>query len=235
MLIYQEIVGASTAGTPTLIALHGSGGFADQLVPLCRGVCGSATVIAPQAARPLNMANRSYTPEEDQGYRWYFGDRGAAPEPATLGESLWNLERFVSDVRARQPAQGRLFLVGFEQGAVVAVTMATIVPDWLAGVVAIGGHLPEIRGWSPPAEQLDGLPFLLLHDPEGSPHAIAEDLRTVQNLRARGATVTSAPVPGVDRDPLRATESIRAWLETLPGGNRRAEMTTAGDNPERPA
>src|SRR5207244_613972 len=106
-------------------------------------------------------------------------------------ESLWSIEQFVYDVKDRMDGAERpIILLGREQGALVALTMATIIPDWLAGVVGIGGYLPVIRGWSPPVETLIGLPVLLVHDPQAN-NAQTVVETTAAEMRKRHGVMTA--------------------------------------------
>lgn len=54
------------------------------------------------------------------------------------------------------------FLLGVEQGAIMALAAAAAVPDLLSGIIAIGGTSPIVPGWEPPLAPLDGLPMLLI-------------------------------------------------------------------------
>jgi len=208
MLIYQELPAAQSVAT--VIGLHAEAGDVDQLLPLAGRLGPACQLIAPQAARPTNPATQGYV--ENQGYLWFFIQEIGHPEPATFGESLWLLDRFICDVRERQSGDRPLFLVGYEQGAVLAATLAMVVPELLAGVVAISGYSPEIPGWSAPVDDLRGLPVLLVHDP-GDPAMPLELVeRTAAGLTVRHASVEVRQVPGVGRDPLAAADVTRDWM-----------------------
>jgi predicted esterase len=211
MLIYQELPAA--ASTATVIGLHAEGGDVDQLLPFAGRLGPQFQLIAPQAARPTNPATQGYV--ENQGYLWFFIQQAGYPEPATFGESLWLLDRFIADVRGRQGAGRPLVLVGYEQGAVLAATLAMVVPDQLAAVVAIGGYLPEIAGWSPPAEDLQGLPVLLVQDPGDPALPIELVERTAAALADRKATVEVRQVAGVSGDVLAAADVTRTWMADI--------------------
>ena len=213
MLVYQDLPPTTGDAVATVVALHGHGGTVDELVPLCREIHPSLHIVTPQAMRPVNAPSRVYTIEDEGGYRWCFGEPTDDPEPATFGESLWSIEQFVYDVKDRMAGAERpIILLGREQGALVALTMAMIVPEWLAGVVAIGGYLPVIRGWSPPVETLAGLPILVVHEPqqEGAQTAVE---RTLVELQKRQGVVTASVVADVQRNPSLAVEPIRGWLD----------------------
>jgi predicted esterase len=212
MLVYQELPPPDEGAVATIVALHGHGGTLDDLVPLCREIHRSVRIIAPQAARPVNAAHRTYSLENPGGYRWYFGEPGTEPEPATFGESLWSVEQFVYDVKERIGQSEPIILLGVDQGARVALTMATIIPDCLAGVVAIRGSLPVIRGWSPPAETLDHLPILLVDDADET-SALGTSERAHEELENRNAALTKQAVPGVSHDPALAAAAISGWFD----------------------
>jgi len=208
MLIYQELPAAESVAT--VIGLHAEAGDVDQLLPLARRLGPACQLIAPQAARPTNPATQGYV--ENQGYLWFFIQEIGHPEPATFGESLWLLDRFICDVRERQGHDRPVFLVGYEQGAVLAATLAMVVPELLAGVVAISGYIPDIPGWSAPVEDLRDLPVLLVHDP-GDPAMPLELVeRTALRLTERHAAVEVREAAGAGRDPLAAADLTRAWI-----------------------
>ena len=208
MLIYQELPAA--ASVATVVALHAEGGDVDQLLPFADRLGSQFQLIAPQGARPTNPATQGYV--TNQGYLWFFIQEVGHPEPATFGESLWLLDRFICDVRERQSPDRPVFLVGYEQWAVLAATLAMVVPELLAGVVAINGYLPDIPGWTPPVEDVQGLPVLLVHDPADP--AVPVDLieRTAVALTERHAAVEQRAVASTGSDPLAAADLTRDWI-----------------------
>ena len=208
MLIYQELPAAQSVAT--VIGLHAEAGDVDQLLPLAGRLGPACQLIAPQAARPTNPATQGYV--ENQGYLWFFIQEIGHPEPATFGESLWLLDRFICDVRERQGNDRPLFVVGYEQGAVLAATLAMVVPELLAGVVAISGYVPDIPGWSAPVDDLQGLPVLLVHDPADPALPLELVERTAAGLTARKAAVEMRDIAGAGRDPLAAADLTRDWI-----------------------
>jgi|SRR5687768_7101351 predicted esterase len=211
MLIYREpVVPGACPGT--LVGLHGRGGDVNQLEPLFRMVEPAFQVFAPQAARPISPATMG-DHHEDTGFIWYFGGPELGrPEPATFGESLWQMEQFIYDIRDRQDDGRPLFLVGYDQGGVLAATMAGVVPELLSGVAVIRGYLPEVRGWSPPVEDAGGLPVLVVHDPEDPDVPIALIERTAEQLGHRQSTVELRSLPGSRLDLEAPCRLVADWL-----------------------
>jgi predicted esterase len=210
MLAYQEVPAALTSAA-TLVGLHGQGGDLDQLLPLASAL-ERFQLVLPQAARPMSPSTQGQ-PQTADGFTWYFIQNVGCPEPATFGEGLWLVEQFIYDVRERQPDARPLLLLGFGQGAVVALTLATVLPDALAGVIAIGGYLPEIQGWSPPLDDLTKLPILLVHDPDDREVPPELIRRTVAELEERQAIVDERHVTGARRHPLVAVAQVSEWLD----------------------
>jgi predicted esterase len=57
------------------------------------------------------------------------------------------------------------FLLGVEQGAIMALATAAAVPDLLSGVIAIAGALSSLSGLGSAARSAHSLPVLLLDMP----------------------------------------------------------------------
>ena len=106
--------------------------------------------------------------KEITGYTWYVGPL-TSPPPVYYGDALMELERFLWDEVERQKGQEAElpFLLGVEQGAVMALAIALAVPDLLSGVIAIEGRYPIVRGWEPPLAPMNRLPILLVDPPGG--------------------------------------------------------------------
>jgi predicted esterase len=121
--------------------------------------------------------------------RTWFGGTLASPEPASFGDSLAQLERIVYDDRQRSEQWSAQcpWIVGVGQGAVLALALALTLPEFVSGVVAVGGALPRFRD----ATLLEGrpmnMPILMLSpslDGSVSPEHQQESLQRLQSLGA---------------------------------------------------
>lgn len=113
-----------SAKPPLLVALHGSGGNGKNLLDALRPVCDKLGLVcvAPDAVRPASARPNSFA--------WTFRD-----------ESEWLVKQTVADAVARHNADpDRVILLGFSQGANIAMVMARTHPDLLAATVPICGH-----------------------------------------------------------------------------------------------
>lgn len=129
---------ASHDRPPLLLLLHGYGSnerdlfdFADVLDPRLHVVSARAPLTLPWG-----------------GFAWYHlgGQPGAlVPDAATRSSGVELLERFVATLPERVGADpGRVYLLGFSQGAIMSLAVAARRPELVAGVVALSGYLdPE--------------------------------------------------------------------------------------------
>ena len=156
-LIYTRI--QDIPASPRIVTLHGHNQRGSSPEALGRAAAPDGRIIGLESYKGV------YVGRHIVGYTWYLGplDR---PAPVFFGDALGEIERFLWDELDRQETDTpeRPFLVGLEQGAVMALAAALAVPDLLSGVIAVNGALPIVPGWEPPLAELDGLPVLMLGD-----------------------------------------------------------------------
>ncbi|HVR20038.1 MAG TPA: iron-containing alcohol dehydrogenase, partial [Polyangiaceae bacterium] len=168
-----------------VVALHGRSSTAESILARTLEITAldpTVAVIAPQAF----------------DNEWY---RGRNFEARTaLGEAL---ERSVHDVQAildsvtrRVPAE-RVVLLGFSQGACLAIEVFTRRSERLGAVFAFSGAvIGEPNEDRPPGDAVEETP-VLLGASEGDPWVKRADIdRTAALLATAGADVTLCPVPG---------------------------------------
>lgn len=218
-LTYHREGPESGSAPLTIIALHGYGGTFEQLLPLARSLGAGASIYAPEAPRPVFP----HYGEKEAGQLWFFMQAVGVPEPPLFGDSLYQVEQFLLDVVEEEGAETNprrpIFLLGYDQGALLALSLGCIWPELLGGIIAIQGYLPEIPGWSPPDLKMNGLPALLVYDPQPGEPPIELVRRSVAELTARGARVTLEQVAGAHRLSPSLTELLSTWLSrvTSPG------------------
>lgn len=175
-------------GSPRIITLHRHNQFARDVADYGLAASPAGRIVALQSYKGV------YVGRGIVGYTWFIGpfDR---PAPVFFGDALAEIERFLWDEIDRQASEAAElpFLVGVEQGAIMALAAAAAVPDLLSGVIAIDGFFPIVPGWSPPLMPLAGLPVLLIDSPNApkpGPRVMAGD-RLVEVLEEWGAEVTA--------------------------------------------
>lgn len=194
-----------------VIMLHGRGGSPEDMIGLAEHLAlPDLAVLAPEAA------GRSWWPDS-------FLAPLAANEPG-LSSGLSAVEALLGDLEAEGFARERTVLVGFSQGACLAVEAAARLARPFRAVAALSGGLvgtgdgngpPRDDLYGRPAKlfdyngRLDGVPVLLgCH--ERDPHIpLARVRESGQVLGAMGAAVDTIVIPGAGHSII-ADEA--AWL-----------------------
>lgn len=135
--------GNVTAGTPLVIALHGRGDTAEGFGRLALRLGLDARIAVAEAPLPFGLAG---------GRQWY--DASAADAPAQVRARVKDLAALVDKLEALYPEAGRPALLGFSQGAVLALQAAHEIPDRFRAVVALSGYLAIEAGGATPTRPL---------------------------------------------------------------------------------
>src|SRR5215469_5368585 len=129
--------GKASADRPLVIAIHGRGASAEDLVPVLPEIFPDDFLgIFPNG--PLCMPLGAW----GIGHAWYEMD---AEQPRTLRESRKQLTGLLDEVRTRfKVPLDRTFLSGFSQGAVMTLEVGLRYSERLAGLIALSGYMPEL-------------------------------------------------------------------------------------------
>jgi len=175
---HRFVPGRDPSG-PVLLALHGTGGDENDLIPLARLIGPQAAILSPRG-RVLEHGMPRFFRRIAEGV---FDLESLRVETMALAE-------FVSAAAAHyQFEAARVFAVGYSNGANIAASLMLLCPEVLAGGVLLRPMLP-FEPESPP--DLRGRRVLMSagrRDPL-VPAALTERLAAV--LEGAGATVTLA-------------------------------------------
>lgn len=122
--------GATTSDRlPLILGLHGQGQSPEQFLVLLRGLRSSARLVLP-SADPSNGV-----------HSWY---QGESTDPGSSGpdKAARRLFSFVRPLLEARPTVGRPILVGYSQGAIVAMTLAALHGNTFDTILPIAGRLP---------------------------------------------------------------------------------------------
>ena len=138
-LLHTAHVPAGEGPFPTILALHGWGASAHDLIglaPVLHG--GQALVLCPQGPLALEVAPGML------GYGWFPIGAGRPPDAGAVEKGAAAARSFVDAALERYPVDRRkLVLLGFSQGGVLAYDLALREPERFAGLVALSSWLPD--------------------------------------------------------------------------------------------
>lgn len=201
----MEIAGAVELWSLTVVLLHGRGANGRDLLALAPGLPASVRLIAVDA--PFRI--------DEAAYAWYGLTGRFEPEPTSFWESVEAVRDLLTDPLVANPAYPPTVLLGFSQGAVIALTAALWAPERVAGAVAISGYLPSGPEFSRIPEAALSRSFLLVHGTEDPVIPVAMGRDAFHRLEAAGLAVTfSEYAMGHEIRPAALAE-VAAWLERL--------------------
>ena len=147
-LAFQHRYVAGAAGAPTVLALHGTGGTEEDLIPLAQQLAPEAHVLAPRG-RVLEDGMARFFRRLDVGVF----------DEADVRRAAGELAEFVA-LAARQYgfAANRVFALGYSNGANVAAAVLLLHPECLAGAALLRPVLPLTPEHDP---HLAGRPVLI--------------------------------------------------------------------------
>ncbi len=159
-LLYTAHVPAGDGPFPTIIALHGWGASAHDLIglaPIFDG--GRSLVLCPQGPLAFQASPGQV------GYGWFPLKDGGPMDLAEVHKGVGALQRFIDEALAAHPVDRRkLVILGFSQGGVMAYELVLRNPGAYAGLIALSSWLPDQMAESIPANpELANLQTLVIH------------------------------------------------------------------------
>lgn len=205
-----EFVPARHAGSdpaPLLVLLHGHAANEGDLLGLVPYLDERFHIAAVRA--PQRIAAGSYG-----WFRVTFAGTGPIVHEGEESDSRRRLAAFLDDMVARHAIDAtRIYLLGFSQGASVALAFALTVPGQIAGVVALSVRFPrEVVPTLAPAERIAGSAMFLAH-------GIHDDIVPIGRARATREFLCGLGVDLVYREYVsghqiapQALSDAAAWL-----------------------
>jgi phospholipase/carboxylesterase len=161
---------------PALVLLHGRGSHELDLLTLAPELDPRLFVISARAPLPW---------EGGIGYAWYHLEAPARANKETFADSLRLLQRFLGELAAAYPVDpGRVYLLGFSQGAMMANALTLAEPHRVAGAILLSGFQPDLDGFTPNPDGVRSKPFFV-------GHGVHDELLGIELGRAVRDTLTN--------------------------------------------
>ncbi|ABB23205.1 alpha/beta hydrolase [Pelodictyon luteolum] len=193
---------------PLVIMLHGYGSNEKDLIQLAPDLPATCRYVSPRAPVMLDMEMFGWFPIE-------FTPTGITVDYAAAALALDRFIAFTGElIETFSPAGGKVFLMGFSQGAVMSYLTAFTRPDLLHGVIALSGQLPESsmpEGGGP--EGLRALPFLVMHGIYDDVLPIEKGRASEHWLKDRVDDISYHEYPVAHQISGEGVAAIRSWIE----------------------
>jgi predicted esterase len=195
----HRFVPAEEPSAPTLLLLHGTGGNEDDLLPLGRMIDDQAALLSPRGKvlehgmpRFFRRLAEGVFDHEDLVNRTH--ELAGFIKQATDGYDL---------------DPGRLYAVGFSNGANIAASLLLLHPGLLAGAVLLRAMTPFKLGTPP---DLTGTPVYLAAGRSDQMVPPEDTERLAELLREAGAEITLDWQPGGHGIGRAELEAARSWF-----------------------
>ena len=202
MSFTHRFVPAEGPNAPTLLLLHGTGGDENDLLPLGRMLDEQAALLSPRGKVLENGMPRFFR-------RLAMG----VFDQEDLVNRTHELAEFVTASASEYGFDpGRVFAVGFSNGANIAASLLLLHPDLLAGAVLLRAMAP-FEPEMPP--DLSGTPVYLAAGRSDQMVPPESTERLAELLKAAGAEVTLDWQPGGHGIGRTEIEAARSWLKDV--------------------
>ncbi len=200
---------------PLVVFLHGYG---DSPESFCRvwGLFETPGFI-------MSVPRAPYTAPGD-GWSW-FAMGGVDAEERADSLSVQHVFRAVNALRERYNVS-RTYLMGFSQGASMALLAGLSRPEELAALVAISGRMREDWLTGEQLEGAAGLPVLIVHGERDRVVDVSEGRTAAELLEESGVDVTLYEWGGGHTIDAQRIEVVQDWLADLQGGRSQVRGTT---------
>lgn len=194
---------------PLLLLLHGLGSNEQDLMGMAPSLDGRFLIVSARA--PITL--------ERGAYAWFniqFLPTGIVIQPEEAEASRLLLLKFVDEtVEAYGADPSRVYLMGFSQGCIISLAASLTEPKKFAGVVGMSGRfMPEIEPKIASAEQLQGLPMMIVHGTSDQVLPIAYGREIRDRLQALPVDLTYREYPMPHTVSAESLRDIAAWLKT---------------------
>ena len=216
-LIHTAHIPTGSGPFPTILALHGFGASAHDLLgiaPMVSQVVPGEDVLflCPQGPTVVEQA------PGQRAYAWFPITGGGELDPTALVAARGVLEGFVEDALAQYPIDPERFvLMGFSQGGVMAYDLALGRPDRFTALIALSSWLPDlvVEGLQDD-EARAALSTLIIHGTQDPMVAIDNGRESLEKLKGMGLEAAWGEYEMGHEINQNALRDLLGWLSEGP-------------------
>lgn len=186
-LLYTAHVPAGDGPFPAIIALHGWGASAHDLLGLAPVLFdGHAVMLCPQGPVAVPFGGGQY------GYGWFPLRAGQPPDVAAFQSAADSLREFLDTALERYPIDPkRVIVTGFSQGGMMGYELALREPERFAGLAALSSWFPpQLAELMPKAPGHQDFPVLVVHGTKDSMIDVEQARQSRELLRPYEVAIT---------------------------------------------
>ncbi|WBL81218.1 alpha/beta hydrolase [Bradyrhizobium xenonodulans] len=191
---------ATSAGSPPLLLLHGTGGDENDLLGLGKMISSGSALLSPRG-RVLEHGMPRFFRRLSEGV---FDEDDVRKRAHELGD-------FVAETRKRYGIAAPV-AVGFSNGANIAAALLLLRPDALAGAILLRAMVP-LSG--PPKAELGGKPVLLLSGQADPIVPASNSAQLAALLSEAGASVEHKVLPAGHQLSQADVTLARGWIGSI--------------------
>ena len=208
-LLHTAHVPPGNGPFPTVLALHGWGANAHDLLGLAPSLSDRCQMVCPQGATTLPIGPGVV------GYGWFPLIPGQPPDPRAFLKASAQLRRFVAEAESHYSIDRRRFApLGFSQGGLMAIDLALRDPERFAGLIVLSSWLPEILAANLPRTPAhEGFPVLMVHGTEDQQIEVDRARTSRQTLEDFGVDLAYHEFAMGHEIRPEALRVIRRWVE----------------------
>ncbi len=209
-LLHTAHIPAGEGPFPTVIALHGWGASAHDLLglaPFLHG--GRALVLSPDGPVTVPIGPGV------EGRGWFPITGGGPPDPREFAAGAQALRTFLDAALERYPVDLRkLVLLGFSQGGVMAYDLFLREPERFAGMAALSSWLPPVLTDAIPKQPAhEGRPVFVAHGTRDPMIDVARGRESRDALLRYGLAVTCHEYEMGHEIAPETLRDLMRWLE----------------------
>lgn len=183
-----------------ILTLHGHGSNENDLIGLSTELQNDLFWVSGRG--PQTFGNNAYD--------WY----QLPPSPEKIAAVLKRINIFIEELKTTYPIDtSNVFLMGFSQGSMIALSYAMAFPESISGVIAQSGAIPSNIGLEINNEGLQGKPIIITHGIEDRMMPIERGRQTRDFLKELKVDITFKEFHMGHTINSQSISAVKQWLD----------------------